>query len=68
MKPALVRVNDFGGAPVAEHNHPCGVCWWRSSVLDLPSGVFGPCWECQAGGWRMMQVPKWLDALLRWLA
>jgi hypothetical protein len=50
-----ISVNDFGGAPVAEHNMPCAVCRSRHAVLVLDKGVFEPCWECQSRGWQLKQ-------------
>lgn len=54
-----IIVDDFGGAPFAEHNMPCAVCWERSAVLFLNAGVFEPCWECQREGWELKQKGKW---------
>jgi len=45
---------------VAEHNMPCSVCMRESAVLDLPTGVFLPCWSCQIKGWRTARLPRWI--------
>ena len=60
MKKHQPKVNDFGGAPVAEHDVVCAVCRIESAVLVLNTGVFQPCWNCQKKGWRTMIVPRWL--------
>jgi hypothetical protein len=54
-------VNDFGGAPIAEHNIPCAVCWTRPAVYNLSAqkplgGKFSPCWICQEEGWFLSRV------------
>lgn len=64
MELSPIVVNDFGGAPIAEHNMPCAVCGCCHAVLYLNTGVFLPCWKCQKHGWRTVQVPKWLRFLL----
>lgn len=54
----LPVVNDFGGAPVAEHDQCCHVCRVYKAVLDLNSGLFEPCRSCQKEGWRLMRLSK----------
>ncbi len=71
MKIAKVKINDFGGAPVAEHNMPCAVCLTEKAVYNLSanlpkSGTFDPCWGCQARGFHLVNVRK-LPLLLRWM-
>lgn len=44
-------VNDFGGAPFAEHDQACAVCGVRKACLELHTGHFLPCWRCQDDGW-----------------
>lgn len=46
-------VNDFGGAPIADHDVACPVCWINKAKLVLNTGVFQPCEECRIGGWEM---------------
>ena len=53
-------INDFGGAPVAEHDVICPVCVEHHAVLLLNEGRFLPCWNCQSKGWRTYQFPHWL--------
>ena len=65
MELAQIKVDDFGGAPVAEHNMPCSVCRVEKAVLDLGTGRFEPCWKCQSQGWRTERFPKWVRWLLR---
>ena len=67
MKLAEIIVDDFGGAPAAEHNMPCAICRERKAVLLLDYGRFAPCWECQRRGWRTTRPPRWLRWLLDWL-
>lgn len=68
MKLAQIIVNDFDGAPVAEHNFPCAVCQDLPAVLHLPTGIFHPCRLCQSVGWRLFNPPRWLERLIsRWL-
>lgn len=47
------RVDDFGGAPVAEHDYVCPVCWSKAAVLLLNTGVFHPCDDCREVGWEL---------------
>ena len=46
-------VNDFGGAPFAEHDQACAVCGVEKAVLELHTGHFLPCWVCQQDGWKL---------------
>lgn len=41
------------GGPWAEHDQACAVCSERGAVLNLNLGVYEPCGECQARGWRL---------------
>lgn len=63
MELAKIEINDFGGAPVAEHNMPCPVCSMKPAVLILNTGTFMPCRGCQEKGWRTLKT-NWLT---RWL-
>lgn len=38
MKLAEIFINDFDGAPMAEHNMPCAVCCESHAVYDLSIG------------------------------
>lgn len=49
LRPTVVT----DGGPWADHDMPCAVCRTRPAVLDLASGVFEPCWECQSDGWQL---------------
>lgn len=53
MKIHKPKVNDFGGAPVAEHDYACPVCWVNKAMLTLNTGVFNPCNDCKASGWEI---------------
>lgn len=66
MPPELAHivVNDFGGAPVAEHNMPCPVCGVNHAVLYLNAGIFYPCRQCAREGWTLLRLPRWLSR--RW--
>lgn len=51
------------GGPWAVHDHACCVCRERKSVLNLDTGRFSPCWECQRDGWQLvLRTSFW-----RWL-
>ncbi len=65
MELAKIEVNDFGGAPAAEHNIPCPVCGKKAAVLALGTGVFGPCWTCKSKGWLTLRVKPWQLWLLK---
>jgi hypothetical protein len=65
VKLARIVVHDFGIA--AEHNYPCGVCGQEKAILFMRTGVFGPCWKCQAAGWRTVKLPIWLMRFARWM-
>ena len=55
-----IKVNDFDGAPAAEHNQWCHVCWVKPAVLLLNTGVFQPCDRCQHRGWALIRWPRWI--------
>lgn len=65
MELAEIEIDDFGGAPVAEHNMPCVVCGARKAVYELSCGRFQPCWGCQEKGWRTAKFPRWRVKLWR---
>jgi len=46
------------GGPWAEHDQACCVCHVRHAVLNLNSGHFQPCWQCQGDGWRLLRFNK----------
>lgn len=60
LKPTVIT----DGGPWAEHNMPCPVCLKKSAVLNIGTGVYQPCWDCQKRGVITLQLPKWLR---RWL-
>lgn len=66
-----IRWNDYGGAPMAEHNMPCCQCCDRKAVLQLSSAphrpMFQPCWKCQREGWVTVKATGWKRRLLRGL-
>lgn len=51
MELAKIEINDFGGAPICEHNMPCATCLKAPAVYQLSEGYFEPCWDCQKVGW-----------------
>lgn len=60
------------GGPWAEHDQACAVCRQRKAVLDLHTGIFEPCWDCQRIGWRLM-IPtpmgrRWWERMRRRVA
>lgn len=44
------KINDYGEAPAATHNHACAVCLSLPSVYNLNAGRMEPCWEWLVGG------------------
>lgn len=56
--PVPIQVNDFLGAPVAEHNQLCHVCWTEKALYDMQLGVFKPCWSCMSEGWRLIKLSR----------
>jgi len=70
MELAEIKVNDWGGAPAADHNMPCAVCRENHAVLNLNTGRFHPCWCCQdmrrvdLVQWKRW-VPKWLKSIVQ---
>jgi hypothetical protein len=56
-RPRLVTIVSDGG-PWALHDMPCPVCVEQKAVLDLNTGRFGPCGECQREGWRLTRARK----------
>lgn len=64
-KLAEIKVNDFGGSPIAEHNMPCAVCRNSHAVIDLNTGIFHPCWPCQDRQWILVNI-KTLPFWVRW--
>jgi hypothetical protein len=48
----------------AFHNMPCAVCGHRRAVLMMNTGVFMPCRECAAKGWRITVRRPWWHSLL----
>jgi hypothetical protein len=41
------------GGPWAKHNMPCPVCQDNHAVLNMNTGVFGPCRVCEKDGWKI---------------
>ena len=68
MKIHATIINDFGGAPFAEHDMACPVCSVNHAVLELDTGRFNPCWECQKEGWIMHRLPKWVVRIMKRMA
>lgn len=69
-KPPLghtIWTGDFMG--MAQHDVACPVCFERHAILkrDVTPGRyaqrFDPCGVCEAAGWRIVRVPRWM----RWL-
>ena len=63
MPLAEIEINDFGGAPVADHNFPCPACGKKKAMLFMNTGRFHPCCDCTCQGWVMILLPSWV---LRW--
>ena len=66
MEIAKIVVDDFGGAPVAEHNMPCPICRKKPAVLYLNKGQFHPCRKCESEGWRTYKVRGLMKKFLDW--
>jgi len=64
MELAKIEVKTDGG-PWCEHNMPCSVCGKTVAVMDMNSGTFEPCWECQQQGWLTVRLPRWLARWFR---
>jgi len=63
MKLAEIKVETFGGSPLALHNMPCACCHTNYAVLDLSTGIFQPCWGCRGRGWHVAKKSGYLDSL-----
>lgn len=48
------------GGPWATHDHACSVCHKKHSVIDVGTGLFQPCWDCQSQRWFTVKIPEWL--------
>ena len=57
-----IKINDFGGSPVCEHNMPCAICHKSKAVLQMQEGIFYPCWECQKE-YKLVKK-NWFDKFL----
>lgn len=58
MKLFKPTINTFAGSPVADHDMPCAVCRENHAVLNLNEGIFLPCWQCRAKGFRLRFQPR----------
>lgn len=67
MELAKIEINDFGGAPICEHNMPCAICGTRHAVYFLNEGLFLPCRECEAKGWRLIRYRGWFKRFIDWV-
>lgn len=56
----LANIEVVVHGPVATHNMPCAVCRDRKAVLNMNTGIFRPCWECQQDGWSILRKPWWI--------
>jgi hypothetical protein len=66
-KPLEVTVVTDGG-PWAHHNMPCPVCQNNQAVLNMNTGVFGPCRDCEKKGWEIRKrssFKQWFNNLLK---
>lgn len=55
-----IKINDFGGSPVCEHNMPCSVCHNLHAVYEMNTGIFQPCWPCQKK-FKLIKRKWWMD-------
>lgn len=52
-RPVLkLPIIETDGGPWAMHDMACAVCHVNYAILNLNTGVFGPCWKCQDDGWK----------------
>ena len=54
---APLEILDLG--PAVQHNMRCAVCQEKHAVLNLNTGVFQPCWSCQAAGYEVRRRWQW---------
>ena len=52
------EINDYGGAPVATHNHACAVCLRKPSVLNLNTGAWSHAGSASAMGGDLPGCPS----------
>lgn len=64
MKLAVIKTVTHDSGLAATHNMPCAVCRTQHAVLDLPTGRFQPCWECQRKGWHTVKLGRFAQWLL----
>ena len=58
-------VNDFGGAPVAEHDYACPVCWERKAILALIQASSNHVSICREAGWELRRR-RWQPGRFSW--
>lgn len=64
-----VWTGDFMG--MCKHDIACPVCFDASAVIHRNvdpgrwSQSVGPCRDCEAKGWRIARLPKWVRGMLR---
>ena len=51
--------------PFAYHNYLCAVCREEKAVLNLSTGILGPCWVCHSKGYKIVKLPKWLSWVIK---
>ena len=59
MKLLKVEFNDFGGAPVMEHNMPCAIHQDEPAVYVAHRGILEPSWKARKEGWHLVRVDTW---------
>ncbi len=63
-----IKVNDFGGAPMAEHDMPCPVCMDEKAVYLIGyAPYFQPCRKCESYGWVTVRATGWRRRVLQFL-
>jgi hypothetical protein len=53
LQPTLIDHGFF-----IEHNMPCAVCLEDHAAYSPQIGVFGPCYDCQAEGWKLSRTKR----------
>lgn len=55
----LAKIEVVVHGPAATHNMPCAVCRQNHAVLNLSTGIMGPCWTCTGKGYAVVRYRSW---------
>jgi len=56
------------GGPWAIHDMACAVCRTEKAVIDVGTGIFHPCWNCQEDGWHLIGPARGLRRVFEFIA